>query len=217
MRIKAVLFDLDGTLADTAPDLIAAASRLRAELGLPILSEYNVRPMISQGGRAILRAALPELSEIGDDLLKRYLRIYCDHICECTRLFPGMVELLGDLERQGIPWGIVTNKPGWLTEPLVTQLGLKQRAGCIVAGDTLPQRKPSPEPLLHACMQLGVEPASACMIGDDERDILAAKAAGIASVLVTWGYHSSTGNPPVEWNADVVISTPEKWFTYFAS
>lgn len=203
----AVLFDLDGTLADTAPDLIAAANRLREELGLATVPEVAVRNAVSKGGTAILRVVFADAPERAATLLERYLALYRERICVRTRLFDGMEELLQRVEAGGRPWGIVTNKPGWLTTPLVAAMGLDRRAGAVVSGDTLAQRKPAPEPVLHACQALGVAPQRVLMVGDDRRDIEAAHAAGAASVLVDWGYYGAD-ELPGEWGAQHRIARP---------
>jgi phosphoglycolate phosphatase len=205
----AVLFDLDGTLADTAPDLIAAANRLRKELGRAPVPELAVRNAVSKGGAAMLRAAFTDAPELAPTLLDRYLALYRERICVHTRLFEGMDEVLDRVEAAGRPWGIVTNKPGWLTTPLVAAMGLDRRAGVVVSGDTLAQRKPAPEPVLHACKALGIDPVRALMVGDDRRDIEAAHAAGAASVLVDWGYYGDD-ELPGEWGAQHRVAHPAR-------
>jgi phosphoglycolate phosphatase len=186
--VEAVLFDLDGTLADTAPDLIGAADRLLAELGRGPCDPDRVRPRVSRGGVGILSAAMPDWDPNDAELLTRYLAIYRDHICERSRLFPGMDAVLARLEDAGKGWGVVTNKATWLTTPLVEALGIAGRAGCIVAGDTLSTRKPDAAPVLHACRALGARPQHAAMLGDDVRDVEAAHNAGAIAVVVGWGY-----------------------------
>lgn len=203
----AVLFDLDGTLADTAPDLIAAANRLREQLGRAPVPELAVRNAVSKGGAAILRAAFADAPELAPTLLERYLGLYRERICERTRLFAGMDALLERIEAAGRPWGIVTNKPGWLTTPLLAAMGLDRRAGSVVSGDTLAQKKPAPEPVWHACRALGVAPARALMVGDDRRDVDAAHAAGATSVLVDWGYYGDDELPHA-WGAQHRIARP---------
>ena len=203
----AVLFDLDGTLADTAPDLIAAANRLREQLGRAPVPEAAVRNAVSKGGAAILRAAFVDAPELAPSLLERYLAVYRERIHVHTRLFAGMEDVLARVEAAGRPWGIVTNKPGWLTTPLLAAMGLDRRAGAVVSGDTLAQRKPAPAPVRHACRTLGVAPARAQMVGDARRDIEAAHAAGAASVLVDWGYYGED-EAPGGWGAQHRIARP---------
>ncbi len=189
--VEAVLFDLDGTLADTAPDLIAAADRLLAERGHPPADPDRVRPVVSRGGAAILSAAMPGWDPEDRAGLQRFLDLYREHVCERTVLYPGVAELLDRIEAAGKGWGVVTNKAGWLTTPLLDALGLRERAGTIVAGDTLPVRKPDPAPVLHACRELGVRAARVALVGDDARDLDAARHAGALPVLVDWGYGSA--------------------------
>ncbi len=188
--VEAVLFDLDGTLADTAPDLIDAANRLLHELGREAAPAEVLRPMVSQGGTAILRAAMPDWDPTDRAPLERFLAIYRERICIETRLYPGVEALLDAIEAAGKGWGIVTNKPGWLTVPLLQALGLASRAGCVVSGDSLPTRKPDPAPLLHACRALVARASHTAMVGDDARDLDAAINAGALPVLVDWGYGS---------------------------
>ena len=202
----AVLFDLDGTLADTAPDLIAAAIRLRGELGLDPVPPPGVREVVSRGGPAILRAALPGRTD-HDALLPRYLDLYRQNICVQSALFAGMDAVLDAIEARGMRWGIVTNKLTWLTQPLLEAMGLARRAGCVVCGDTLPQRKPDPAPVLLACSQLGAAPGRTAFVGDDERDVQAAHAAGAIPVVVGWGYFPE--GAPDGWMSAYRVARPE--------
>lgn len=188
---EAVLFDLDGTLAHTAPDLIDAANRTLAELGRPPAPAGRLQPMVSQGGAAILRAAMPDWDPADAAPLKRFLELYRERICDGTRLYADVPELLDRIEAAGKGWGIVTNKPGWLTTPLLEALGLAGRAGSVVSGDTLPTRKPDPAPVLHACRELSARARHAALVGDDARDLDAAVNAGVQPVLVDWGYGSA--------------------------
>ncbi|HXF07722.1 MAG TPA: phosphoglycolate phosphatase [Candidatus Acidoferrales bacterium] len=207
--VRAVLFDLDGTLADTAPDLGAALNDLRRTAGLDALPLETIRPWVSQGGRGLIRGGFdlshddPALPSLLDALLARYAIAVCVH----TRLFPGMDGVLDELESRGLAWGIVTNKPSRFTRPLLEGLDLAQRAGSVVCGDTLAARKPDPAPVLLACTQLGVAPASCVMVGDDRRDIAAARAAGAQSLAVTYGY-GTQDDPPEDWSADGLLHTP---------
>ncbi|MCB1575309.1 MAG: HAD hydrolase-like protein, partial [Xanthomonadales bacterium] len=150
--VQAVLFDLDGTLADSAPDLVAALATLCAEIGRAEPDPVAVSRVVSAGGRAILRCGLPGIDEAQvEALLPRYLDLYAARGNVSTRLYDGIDEVLRDLEGQGIAWGIVTNKVAWLAAPVVEKLGLARRCGALVAGDTLARRKPDPDPVLHAC------------------------------------------------------------------
>ena len=184
----AVLFDLDGTLVDTAPDFVDAINRLRAELGHAPVPASQVQPWVSQGGAAMLRNGVPELADAGPQGLARFLALYRERICVHSALYPGMEAVLELLQRSHTPWGIVTNKPGYLTVPLLAAMGLDAAAAVVVSGDTLPLRKPDPAPVLHACEAMGVAPRSVLMVGDDERDIQAARTAGAASAIAEWGY-----------------------------
>jgi N-acetyl-D-muramate 6-phosphate phosphatase len=206
-RATAVLFDLDGTLVDTAPDLVDAVNRTRAALGLPPVPEAQVRPHVSRGGMAMLRAGIPEAGEPDQRLLQRFLDLYLEHIFVRSTLFPGMPEVLEAIEARGLPWGIVTNKPGWLTTPLLAAMGLAERTRCAISGDTLPVRKPAPDPVLLACRQLGCDPAATLMVGDDLRDVQAGNAAGAISVVAEWGY-LGVEEPHSTWGAPYSIATP---------
>lgn len=188
-RIRCVLFDLDGTLLDTAPDMGGALNRLRAEHDLEPLPAGMIRPHVSNGAAALVRLGFPGVSgDPFESLRLRFLDLYSNHLCEDTRLFDGGAELLGLLEDQGLPWGIVTNKPSWLTDPLMARLQLDQRAASIVSGDTLPVRKPDPAPLQHAAASIGVAAHECIYLGDAERDIVAARAAGMRAVFALHGY-----------------------------
>lgn len=203
----AVLFDLDGTLVDTAPDLVDAVNRTRAALGYAPVPEAQVRPHVSRGGMAMLRAGIPEAGEPDQALLKRFLDLYLEHIFVRTVMFPGMGEVLDAIEARGIPWGIVTNKPGWLTTPLLAAMGLDKRSRCTISGDTLPLRKPAPEPVLEACRLIGCAPARTLMVGDDLRDVQSAIAAGTIAVVAEWGY-LGVDEPHSTWGAPYSIDAP---------
>ena len=211
MHSKAVLFDLDGTLADTAPDLGDALNRLRADLGLPALSIEALRPYASSGARGLLRGGfdlLPEDSRF-ERMRDAFLSYYDERVCVGTRLFPGIGELLAQIERRGIPWGIVTNKSTRFTPRVVAALGLDGRAGCVVCGDTTPHIKPHPAPLLHAARELRLEPGDCCYVGDDLRDVQAAHAAGMRAIAAEYGYGVGDNGGPRNWNADATIAQPK--------
>ena len=173
----AVLFDLDGTFADTAPDMALALNRLLESEGREPLPFERIRPHVSHGGRGLIRLGFGlEPGDASYDRLRQtFLDLYRKDLARETRLFPGIEELLGSLERIGIPWGIVTNKPEWLTEPLIAALGLTKRAACLVSGDTTPNTKPHPDPVLYACRQIAVNPAETWYVGDAERDVAAGR------------------------------------------
>lgn len=206
---RAVLFDLDGTLADTAVDLGGAVNRLLAESGRPALPLEALRPYVSQGVRGLLRKAYgSEPDDPGHAALSdRFLVLYEKHICDESTLFPGMAETLLAIEQAGLPWGIVTNKRSRFTGPVMAGLGLSTRAACQVSGDTTPEPKPSPLPILHACQLVGVDPRHSLYIGDDQRDIEAGRAAGCRTVAVRWGYLGD-GGPIESWGADHIIDHP---------
>lgn len=205
----AVLFDLDGTLVDTAPDLGHAANLVRGECGLAPLPLATYRPAASAGARGLLRLALDMKPDHLEFPQRRdsFLAHYRAHLTRASRPFPGIPELLLQLELHGRRWGVVTNKPGWLTEPLMRGLDLAARCACIVSGDSTPHPKPAPDPLLLACRELALDPAQCIYVGDDLRDIESAKAAGMPSIAAGWGYigdHTDIDS----WNADGMASHP---------
>ncbi len=206
MPSSAVLFDFDGTLADTAADLSRALNRLRSARGMPELALEDLRPHASSGARGLIGAGLgilpehPEFKALRDAFLEHYRA----EICVDTRLFPGIEELLADIEARGLRWGIVTNKSTNLTRLIVKSLGLQERAACVVCGDTTPYLKPNPASLLHAASELALAPRDCVYLGDDLRDIQAARAAGMRCVAVGWGYGASLQS----WSADAIIDRP---------
>ncbi len=207
--IKTVLFDLDGTLADTAPDLAFALNQVLAENGRAPLPFAHIRPAVSHGGLALTRLGFgiePEHPDFAP-LRQRLLDIYRANIARETRLFPGMDELLNHIEENDMNWGVVTNKPVWLTEPLMDALDLRERAGCIVSGDTCNNRKPHPEPILHGCQLAGSEAQHCVYIGDAQRDIEAGRRAGMRTVVALFGYIADNDRPQ-DWGADVLHQSP---------
>ena len=189
MGHRAALFDLDGTLLDTAPDLVGALNVLRREEGLAEAPVADFRAYVSQGSLGLIRAGLPPADEAQESRWRqRFLDWYERNMLRATQPFQGVEGLLDELDRRAIPWAVVTNKPEFLTLPLLAQLGWKGRAGCVICGDTLTTAKPHPAPVLLACELLGVEPAAAIMVGDDPRDMEAAEAAGTTPVLMSYGY-----------------------------
>jgi N-acetyl-D-muramate 6-phosphate phosphatase len=205
----AILFDLDGTLADTAPDLAAALNAMLVADGRAPLPYASVRPWVSWGALRLIRLGYGDELEATRlaELRRRFLACYEACLCRESRLFPGIDEALAALEHAAVPWGIVTNKPGWLTEPLLAALGLGGRAGTVISGDTLPFAKPHPMPLLHAARELGV-PASQCIyVGDNVRDVEAGRAAGMYTIAAAWGYIPADDDP-VTWQADRLMRTP---------
>jgi 2-phosphoglycolate phosphatase len=206
----AVLFDLDGTLADTAHDLAAAVNRMRRDQGQGALPIERLRPFASAGARGLVFAGLgvkPEDAEY-EAMREMFLDFYAEALCVHTRLFPGIGELLTELARRGLAWGVVTNKATRFTERLVAELKLEVEPACVVCGDSTPHLKPHPAPLLLAAERLGLEPQRCWYLGDDLRDIQAARAAGMRPVAVEWGYHHPDKGAPAEWQADAVIARP---------
>ncbi len=207
--IEAVLFDLDGTLLDTAPDLVRAANRLRRAQGLDNVPAQQVRPWVSKGGRAMIQAAFPDLDpEQWDLMLPLFLDLYREQIVVETRLFDGFESTLRILEERGIALAIVTNKPAWLTEPVLAAFDLVGRFSVVISGDTLAEKKPHPAPVLEACRRLGIAAKRAVMVGDDRRDIESARAAGAHSLAVSFGY--AVADDRIElWGADAILDAPE--------
>lgn len=214
-HLKAFLLDLDGTIADTAPDLVAALNALLAEEGRDPLDYEAVRPFVSYGSPRLVRMGFGEdLSESDfERLKKRFLEYYRSQICRRTRLFPGIGELLEMIEAVGLTWGVVTNKPGWLTIPLMTELGLMERAGSIISGDTLERSKPHPDPLLRAASDLNIDTGECAYIGDAKRDIEAGRAAGMFTIAVSWGY-IPVDEDIYNWDAHRVLDAPHEILEY---
>jgi N-acetyl-D-muramate 6-phosphate phosphatase len=209
--LRAVLFDLDGTLADTAPDLAAALNSVRAEQGLPPLPFAEIRPHVSHGALVMVQHGF----SLGKDdptalpLRDRLVEIYAANIAVHTRLFPGMAEILALLEKNNMPWGIVTNKQSYLTTPLMAHLSLSERACCIISGDTLAEKKPHPAPLLHAAAQARCAPQACLYVGDAERDIEAGRRAGMRTAAALFGY-LDVADRPHTWGADYLFASPHE-------
>jgi phosphoglycolate phosphatase len=208
--LRGVLFDLDGTLVDSAPDLAGAVNRLRADHGLPALPYGQLRPLVGSGARGMVGAAFGAAP--GDarfeELRDAFLAHYESGLLRETRPFDGIEALLAALESAGLPWGIVTNKATRFTRPIVEGLGLARRAAVVVCGDTTPHSKPHPEPLLAAARAMALPPEAIAYVGDDLRDVQAARAAGMRRVAAAWGY-LGLGDPPAAWDAEVVIDAPD--------
>jgi len=214
--LRAVLFDLDGTLLDTAPDMVASLNQLRVEESREPLNYEVARAHVSNGALGLLRIGFGQMDAAKQDRLRdRFLQLYAARVANATQLFPGMDTLLTAIEACGLTWGVVTNKPAHLTEPLMTALGLSQRSACIVSGDTLPHRKPRPEPLLHAAQSIRISPEQSMYIGDASRDIEAGKAAGMTTVAAAYGY-IQPGDDPASWGADHVIEQPDRLWDILA-
>ena len=206
--LRGVLLDLDGTLLDTAPDMAEALNRLRQDEGLEELPFERIRPHVSHGALRLVRLGFgePDATRF-EDLRRRFLDHYRADIASRTRMFDGFEGVLSALEEAGLKWGIVTNKPGWLTVPLLEALDLARRCGCIVSGDTLAERKPHPMQLLHAAALLGLMPRECVYVGDAERDVQAARQAGMIPVVAGFGYLDA-GEDPSAWQPDAVIGKP---------
>lgn len=207
--IACVLLDLDGTLLDTAPDMSRALNRLRLEQAVPALPLAQLRPLVSHGSAGLIRFGFGLTPQDPGfvELRRRFLDLYAGDLASETTLFSGMAETLTELENRNIPWGIVTNKPGWLTDPLLQALQLRDRAACVVSGDTTPRAKPDPQPLLYACRQLDIPPRHCLYVGDAERDVQAGQRAGMSTLVARYGYLHRDERPQ-DWGADGLIDSP---------
>ncbi|MBS0425261.1 MAG: HAD-IA family hydrolase [Proteobacteria bacterium] len=213
--IKAILFDFDGTLADTAPDLGHALNRQRTARDLPELPIAQIRPLASAGSRGLLGLGFNiKPGDTGyESMRNEFLDFYTERLCHDTCLFPGIDEMLGQLEQRNLPWGIVTNKPARFARPLIETLGLAQRVACVVCGDELTNTKPHPEPLLTASTKIAISPAHCIYLGDDIRDVQASLAAGMQPIVARYGYLGN-GQPPETWGARHLIDHPEELLAY---
>ena len=217
-NIRAVLFDLDGTLVDTAPDLGNALNLQRAKHGLAPLAQEVIRPQASHGARGLLALGFdlhpddPRFASMREE----FLQLYADNICHASRPFPGVLELLDALEARGLKWGVVTNKPARFTEPLMSVLDLAERATCIVSGDSCAQPKPHPAPMLVAAGLCEAMPAQCLYLGDAERDIEAAPPAGMPALVAAWGY-LGVDDTPHAWGAHAQIMHPLDTLDYLAA
>jgi 2-phosphoglycolate phosphatase len=207
---KAVLFDLDGTLLDSAPDMLATVDAMRAARGRGPMEMTVLRPVVSKGARAMTAAAFPDIAaDERNTWIPEFLETYERVLGRHGELFDGVDAMLRALEDAGCRWGIVTNKPEYLARALMPMLGWESRCAVLIGGDTLPERKPHPLPLLHAAKAMGVAPSDVVYVGDDERDIQAARAAGMKSVVALWGYRLDEDDP-VAWQGDTMVGTPSE-------
>lgn len=212
--IQAVLFDLDGTFADTAPDLGYAVNLMRKARNLPPVPEEKTRPVTSSGARGLLGAGFSITPDHADYLAMRdeFLNLYEANLCRDTRLFDGMAELINSLEARQLTWGIVTNKAERFALPLMKLLGYGTRSACVIGGDTTGKMKPHPEPLYAAAKAIQIAPEHCLYVGDDERDIQAGRAAGMKTIAVRYGYLN--GSDPAAWGADAVVDKPLNIMNY---
>lgn len=209
-KLSCVLFDLDGTLVDTAPDLISCLGRALDIHGFDSAATETIKPFISYGAAAMINASQPELAETAKaEILETMLNLYQDNIAEHTVFFSGMADTLAAIEAQGLKWGVVTNKRERFTNPLMAALNLTSRAACIVSGDTTPNPKPHPEPMLLACKQADVDPQQCVYIGDAQHDIAAGKSAKMKTLAALYGY-IKPGDAPETWGADALIESPDQ-------
>jgi len=205
---RAVLFDLDGTLLDSAPDMLATANLLRDVQGLAPMALAQIRPHVSKGSRAMLAAAFPHLEGVErEKMVPLFLDIYLQQLGRHSVLFADIEAMLAALEADGAAWGIVTNKPEYLAREILPQLGWETRCAVLIGGDTLAEKKPHPLPLLVAAERMGFAAGDCVYVGDDERDIQAARAAGMPSIAALWGYRQDHEDP-AEWGADAILETP---------
>ncbi|HEY0503897.1 MAG TPA: phosphoglycolate phosphatase [Lysobacter sp.] len=205
---RAVLFDLDGTLLDSAPDMVAAIDAMRAARGQPPMALAELRPHVSKGARAMVAAAFPQVdADERERWIPEFLDCYQRELGRHGRPFAGVEAMLAALEEAGCPWGIVTNKPEYLARLLMPVLGWEQRCAVLIGGDTLAARKPDPLPLRVAAERIGVAASDCVYVGDDERDILAARAAGMPSVVALWGYRLDEDDP-IAWQGDIMVEDP---------
>ena len=209
MRLRAVLFDMDGTLLDSAPDFIAVCQAMRHARDLPPVAEHVVRDQVSGGARAMVASAFAMAPEADgfEDLRQEFLERYQQHCAILTRPYAGIESLLADIEHAKLIWGVATNKPLRYAEPIMQQLGLAQRSAVLVCPDHVSRSKPDPEMILLACEKIGITPNATLFVGDDARDIEAGRAAGCKTAAVTWGYIHPDDNPS-HWGADVVVKHP---------
>ena len=216
-RPAAILFDLDGTLIDSAPDLAGACNDMRRERGLELVPYERLRAMVGSGARGMVGAGFgvaPDDAGYGE-LRDEFLRRYESRMTRETHVFADVAALLASLAEAGIAWGIVTNKATRFAAPLVAALGLADAAGALVCGDTTVHSKPHPEPLLEAARRLGVAPGACVYVGDDKRDVDAGRAAGMRTIVAAWGYLGA-GEPPAAWAADAIIAAPAELLPLFA-
>ena len=209
MTIEAILLDLDGTLVDTAPDLVAVLNKLLTDRGHPPVPYAIARNEVSNGALGLLRLGFPQRSSDAElePLRLEFLEVYTRDVCINSRLFNGLDSILSQLHEHVTPWGIVTNKPHSMTVPLLEELDLPNPPGCVISGDRLPQRKPHPAPLRLGADELGIDAERCVYVGDARRDIDAGRAAGMMTIAAAYGYIRA-GDDPAQWGASALIRRP---------
>jgi len=209
-RARGLLFDLDGTLFDTAPDLINSLNAVLAEQGMPPCPAHDLANSVGHGSAPMIARAfnLTATNPRFEPLRTRFVEIYSERICEKTTAFAGIEPLLSELDQSNRPWGIVTNKPGWLTRPLIAELGYSERPACVVTGDDIALRKPHPHQVIEGCRRLDMQPGDCVVIGDAERDIQAGRSAGTLTLAALWGYLCGDDHAS-RWGADGLVEQPQ--------
>lgn len=218
MQLRALLLDLDGTLVDTAPDMVGALNRVLEAHQRPACDIALASKLVSNGARALIEFGFPDVKNEQDQqaLIEQFLNTYQQHVCIDSALYDGMHDVLSHCESNSIKWGVITNKPLHLAKDVMAGLGLLERCAILLGGDSLPVKKPDPVPMLHACMLLSVAPSECIYIGDHERDIQAGNAAGMDTGAASWGYLQH----PVrleDWNPTCIFSTPYSLYDYIAT
>ncbi|MGI9260780.1 MAG: HAD-IA family hydrolase [Woeseiaceae bacterium] len=209
-KFEAVLFDLDGTLVDTAPDMVDALIAVQSNEGHQPISYDLARSHVSHGAIGLINVAFPDVdADTHERLRLQFLELYEQAVCVRSSVFEGLNPLLDQLDAEEIPWGVVTNKPMRMTDPLMAALGIDVRAACAISGDTIPQRKPDPAPLFLASKQTGIAPSRSVYIGDALRDIQAGRAAGMHTVAAAYGYVTADDDP-ASWDAHELVSSAEE-------
>ena len=210
MKLKALLLDLDGTLVDTAPDMVATLNRILSNHNETGANEEQASKLVSNGAKALLEFGFGEnfKSYDSEQLIQEFLSDYANHVCEKSVLFEGMLEVLELCEKNNIRWGVITNKPIELSKSLLEGLGLFQQCSILLGGDSLPVRKPDPAPMLHSCMVMSLAPSECLYVGDHERDIMAGNAAGMDTAAALWGYLNDNDDPET-WKAKFLTNTPQ--------
>ena len=210
MKLKALLLDLDGTLVNTAPDMVATLNRVLAAHKQPKANTPEASKLVSNGAKALLEFGFGDAFKnfSSDQLVSEFLSDYANNVCKESHLYDGMAEILELCEKNDIKWGVITNKPIELSKSLLEGLGLFKRCSILLGGDSLPVRKPDPAPLLHSCMVMSLAPSECLYVGDHERDIIAGNAAGMDTAAALWGYIQEHENPE-NWKAKFLTNTPQ--------